>query len=490
MRATRFVGASALFFLFFATTASAVSLDPRGIGQALVYPYYTVNKGQDTLVSIVNSGDAGKAVEMRFREGYNGRVVLQFVLFLSPHDVWTASLSSIADDGGVLLRTSDTSCTDPAIPAAGVAFRSADYDGTGIVPADGGPTSITRTREGFFEFIAVDDIVAGSPTDVAIAHTNGDAPACETIPAAWPSDDGVVPTATIYGSAAIVNVGQGTFFPYNADAIAGFTSTPLSPYVDGPYPHGISFLDANSSDVVVGVATAYVPDNQGRPLPLDYASGVDAVSAVFMADRIYNEYIVAASLGANTDWVVTLPTKSFYTDPVYGSSVPAAPFDATFANGGAGVPTHGSIYDREEGFSDFGACNGLCPPTLTSDSLSYVVNVLPVQNVAVVPALVSGVFGSTLAPFPISAFADDGQIVLRLDLPGHQLPGGIDFNGDEITLAGLPVAGFMSYNVINTNAQPGLLANYSGLFRHRSTTSCFGDVSGCTAASPTGVAGE
>ena len=52
------------------------------------------------------------------------------------------------------------------------------------------------------------------------------------------------------------------------------------------------------------------------------------------------------------------------------------------------------------------------------------------------------------------------------------------------------LAHLMAYNVINTNAQPGLLANYSGLFRHRSTTSCFGDISGCTAASPTGVAGE
>ena len=100
MRATRCVSAAALVFLSFFTTASAVTLNPRGIGQALVYPYYTVNAGQDTLVSIVNSGDTGKAVEVRYREGYNARVVLQFVVFLSPHDVWTASLSSIADDDG------------------------------------------------------------------------------------------------------------------------------------------------------------------------------------------------------------------------------------------------------------------------------------------------------------------------------------------------------------------------------------------------------
>lgn len=30
--------------------AHGVMLNPRGMGQALIYPYYTVNAGQDTLV--------------------------------------------------------------------------------------------------------------------------------------------------------------------------------------------------------------------------------------------------------------------------------------------------------------------------------------------------------------------------------------------------------------------------------------------------------
>jgi hypothetical protein len=482
MRATRCVSAAALVFLFFANAASAVSLDPRGIGQALVYPYYTVNKGQDTLLSIVNAGDAGKVVEMRFHEAYNSRVVLQFVLFLSPHDVWTASLSSISEEGGALLKTSDTSCTAPAFPAAGLPLSSSDYDGTSVLPNDGGPTSITRTREGFFEFIAIDDIVPGSPTDLAIAHASGAAPACDTIPSSWLFEDTITPTGTIYGAAAIVNVGEGTFFPYNADAIAGFTVVPLNPYSDGGLGIGISLEDANSEEAVNGVATAYVPDERGRPIALDYAFGIDAVSAVFMADAIYNEYIVSPSLGANTDWVVTLPTKSFYTEPLYGTGVPAAPFESTFTDGVAPVSTSGTTWDREEGSLNFGACNSLCPP-VTSVTLSYVVNVLPIDN-RITQALVSNVFGSTLTPFAIPPFGDDGQIVLRLDAPTHELPGGIDIDGNEIALVGLPVTGFMAYNVINTNAQPGLLANYSGLFRHRSTTACTGDIDGCNASAP------
>jgi hypothetical protein len=35
--------------------AEAVFWNPQGHGQALVYPYYTVNGGQDTLVTLVNA---------------------------------------------------------------------------------------------------------------------------------------------------------------------------------------------------------------------------------------------------------------------------------------------------------------------------------------------------------------------------------------------------------------------------------------------------
>ena len=83
-----------------ANVAGAVSLSASGMGQVLIYPYYTVNKGQDTLISVVNASDTGKMLQVRFVEGYNGRDVLKFELFLSAHDVWTAAISQTADDGG------------------------------------------------------------------------------------------------------------------------------------------------------------------------------------------------------------------------------------------------------------------------------------------------------------------------------------------------------------------------------------------------------
>jgi hypothetical protein len=38
----------------------------------------------------------------------------------------------------------------------------------------------------------------------------------------------------------------------------------------------------------------------------------------------------------------------------------------------------------------------------------------------------------------------------------------------------------MAYNVINQNAQPGLLSNYSALYRHRGHRSCTIDGAACS----------
>ncbi|MET0231338.1 MAG: hypothetical protein ABW186_10445 [Rhodanobacteraceae bacterium] len=65
-----------------------------------------------------------------------------------------------------------------------------------------------------------------------------------------------------------------------------------------------------------------------------------------------------------------------------------------------------------------------------------------------------------------------GNAVIRFTQTGdtRTLSGGIDErNGHEILLRGLPVTGFMVYNIVNASASPGVLANYSGAFPHRRT---------------------
>lgn len=467
----------------FAGLANAVDLNPDGLGQVLIYPYYTVNKNQDTLFTVVNTTGIGKAVKVRFLEGYNSREVLDFNLFLSPHDVWTASVSQVGDGDGAKVSTADKSCTSPPIEATGHPFTSAGYDGSGQdpdtgvqIPADGGPTDITRTREGYLELITMGDIPAGTPLAADITHSSsttpdgGTPPDCSqgTLDADAPVSVVAPTTGGLFGSGAIANVGEGTFFTYNADAIDGFTEIALYHGTESLQP---SLQDANNPSVVAtGIARAFVFIN-GQLLTADYALGVDAVSAVLMADTIYNEFFVDPNFGAATDWVVTFPTKRFYVDDTLYSRAPALPFVEAF-DGESNVTVGINLYDREEGHTT--RQGGFSPPVGTRpSSLPYEVNVISflTDTAAGDP---SGVFGSFLRP-NVPPYGNDGWMALDLFSGDgtHTLPGGIEDDGvTAVTLNGLPVTGFSAYNVINANAQPGLLANYGGLFRHRASRSC------------------
>ena len=476
--------------------ASAVNLNPRGLGQVLIFPYYTVNAGQDTLISIGNYGNTGKAMLVRVHEGYNARIVLDFGLLLSAHDVWTASISQLSEDGAAAIRTSDRSCTYPALGSTPRSFLSSNYTGQGIPPygePDSGPQTDARTREGYIEVIALYDTIPGSEIDQAITHVQngtpgGGVPSCDSDVINFASMDEAAPTATLAGAGSIVNVGLGTFFGYAADAIDGFTDAVLFT-ADGPFL-GVSLGIANSADSA-RVARARVAVG-GRSLDLDYDLGIDAVSAVYMADAIYNEYIVDPSLGAGTDWVVTMPTRNYYTDPalvpsdVGGAQDPRPPFNELFLDGRADTELAATVYDREEGIvaTIAGPCSGLCPPVSSGNvSLPYAVNVIGFGSAAGSDIGPSGVLGSHLVSFVVPPASSDGYV--DIDLTGtsgtQQLPAGFDSSGNEAKLVGLPVTGFMVYNIVNASAQPGLLANYSGAFAHRMTTSCLGDVDDCRA---------
>src|SRR5262249_54789659 len=109
-----------------AGTAQAVFIDPQGYGDALLYPYYTVQEANGTAYnsyfSVVNTNTDVKVVKVRFREGKASAEVLDFNLYLSPNDVWTGFLQPSTTDDAAVLFTNDKSCTNPAIPGAGVEF--------------------------------------------------------------------------------------------------------------------------------------------------------------------------------------------------------------------------------------------------------------------------------------------------------------------------------------------------------------------------------
>ena len=180
--------------------AEAVSVNPDGLGQALIYPYYTVRDrvalaGYNTLLSVVNSTASAKAVKVRFLEGKNSREVLDFNLYLSAKDVWVAAVIPTAAGAGIY--TPDKSCTQPTVsssPSSPTPFVNFAYTGSA---ADGADTSLDRTREGYIEIIEMGDIYTGSTTYDAITHVAG-VPDCAPLTSA--SADTVAGSGGLFGT--------------------------------------------------------------------------------------------------------------------------------------------------------------------------------------------------------------------------------------------------------------------------------------------------
>ena len=77
-------------------SAQAVNLATDGLGQSLIFPYYTTRAGWNTLFNITNTSDQIVAVKVRFHEGYNSRDVFDFNVVLSPKDVWNGTVSNLS----------------------------------------------------------------------------------------------------------------------------------------------------------------------------------------------------------------------------------------------------------------------------------------------------------------------------------------------------------------------------------------------------------
>lgn len=347
-----------------AGVAQAVNVNPDGLGQVLLYPYYSVNAGNTTLLSVVNTTNQGKAVKIRFLESLNSAEVLDFNLYMSPFDVWTASLSQIDDvdgtSGGGALFTNDTTCTVPnavgkdwvgGVPGPSSTFKYFEFQfnnpdvigETGAMVVNGldaDSIPAERVRQGHFEAIEMGVLLnEGAPSNfnpLAWSTHGGPITArvpanCGALQAAWTSPAGTwladsgraidAPTGGLFGAANIVDVQFGRALPYNADALAGFWATNIADEGNGTTPDlhfepGDTFPNLSQANDGDGTATAQIFDDSGALITVNYGGaqfGTNAVSAVLMARYIFNEYNMEAGLAAASEWVVTFPTKRFHT---------------------------------------------------------------------------------------------------------------------------------------------------------------------------------
>lgn len=472
-----------------AGSAQAAFLADTGAGQVLIYPYYSVQGGMDTYVSVVNTTSVSKAVKVRFIEGKASQEVLDFNLYLSKFDAWAAAVTS-STSGGAKLVTNDQSCTAPQITGA-VEFRNLKYTGVDSFEDD-----ISRVREGYIEIIEMGvpnttsvtiDGTAGRSFDWAVTHKAGTPRVpnnCAYVNAQWALSASAgqpggtlavsTPIGGLIGTGTLINVAQGVDYSYDPTAIDGFVAnnTLLHTVPGNTRP---SMTDADKTSIVVQKAgpTTQTIVTQG------WDFGEDAISAVLMRNNVNNEYTVEAGLNAGTDWVVTFPGKNLYVfanaaflpyTKRFGDLLVSPFYTKDATKWKACEPVTPSIYDREEDTKQAGI--DFSPSNTPTPTLCFEANVITFKS--------TNVLGSVNVKKDLTDVFSNGWMNLSLynaSTPDHYLvPPALSTNtvagtpvlNTQVTYTGLPVVGFMANKLVNGNVG-GVLSNYGGAYNHKYT---------------------
>jgi hypothetical protein len=455
------------------TAAEAVNVNPNGLGQVLIYPYYTVQTDKsgayNSLLTVVNTTNSVKAVKVRFLEGKNSREVIDFNLFLSAFDVWTAAVIPSPATAGGRVVTFDHSCTLPPLStsqggAGFVDFVNFAYTGSAD---DKGGTGLDRTKEGYVEIIEMGTYTSTSTVSISATHVAG-TPPCKPLNDTLAKNEISSNAGGLFGGMTLINVNDGT--DYTADAVA------LDNYAGGGF-----FFYTAAGVTTPDLTLASPPRSQvlanNRVYTSLWATGPDPVSAVLMHDQVMNVFVLDSGTKSGTDWVVTFPTKRFYINTGTGNAPKL--FQRNF-NDGAGSCDDVllSIFDREEfrvttvSFSP--------PPPNPVNALCWEANVVTFNN--------SNVLASTnIANIPTgfqNGWLDIGFFPPTITGTVHRLInvantsittiGGATTLLNTVTYSGLPVVGFEVESYSNGTLTVGgvnVFSSFGGNFVHKTTTS-------------------
>jgi hypothetical protein len=494
-----------------AGTAEAVYLNPNNTGQVLVFPYYTVqrvnNNAFNTYLSVVNTTTRAKAVKVRILEGKTSSEVLDFNLFLSPNDMWTAVIEATdgTDTSPGSIRTADVSCTNPVgrlrntTPGSGEPFRNfVLIENVGGVGLPG--TGVERTREGYVEMIEM-GVLTGAWA-AAVTHSDGVPEDCSVVQSNALTPSSIeAPTGGLVGTGTLINVNNGQDMTYKADALEAFRDAPaysppaaLSPALVDASPAVSVVVNAGglaagagpglSSTAITAYRTTFIAAS-------GVAAGARAVASVFMHTNVINEFILDPGTASNTDWVITQPLKHPY---FVTNATARQPYSNVLTSSGACEGISFTFFDREErsataGGSDFSPPGVVPASTLCWEStvLSIRNNPPPVPNNQPTDTSISGVLGSRNTRTVTVQDFQSGWANLSFTGPGatSSLVGGLGGTGERVNLTGigpaaitgagavtffgLPVTGFAVRTFANGTLTCGTGAcqgNYGGLFRH------------------------
>ncbi len=483
---------------FVGSASAALQVNESGEGHMLLVPYYTAQNGNMTVLHVVNTDTVkGKATKVRFRGASNSDDVLDFQVFLSPGDVWTAAVSAGAD-GVAQLVTADGTCTLPQI-AKGQQIPFV---------LDRLPTSMTadaqaaQTREGYVEIFNMADIdnasTYGSPAGQsalykAIKHVNGVAPCTDAALNATltiedvanaPAQGLLNPTGGLTGSWYIINVPETTTF---AGAMTAIVSDAASNnIVFSPQKNGSGVLASADPLFNANVLAKQFYDVPDLSTPysgaaIDVAAAAAQASSLtqaLSATTISNQYANDASITAKTDWVFSMPTRRYsiaanYSNPI---SQEAATVTGTTvaAVGGATKPYRYINVDVNNG-----AAVNFFTATNTSVNAAGQICVTASGQTFYDREETSKTSGAVFSPGQISktqlcgevsvlSFADSANSVLAASVARSNVTGAYVNGWGSVNFAapGVPMVGASFIKLSNPNANNGTSGTYGITWPH------------------------
>ncbi|MBU0789994.1 MAG: surface layer protein NpdA [Gammaproteobacteria bacterium] len=490
-----------------ASNAVAFRVSETAPGHHLMFPYFTVQRGQMTVLHLINTDFSnGKAVKLRFRGAGNGDSLLSLQVLMAPGDTWTAALTT-GPDGRAQLATADNTCTYPALLKGTAQPFLADR----LNPAWNQETANNNTREGTVEALLMADIPSaklyGAQAD---AHSNlylatrlltGQAPCTlsslddalnndisdETqasglgfatpsggLSATWYIID-VPGSTTLSGPAtsvvAVDNAGasaRGNFvvFPQTTlvvDRPERYTADPLL------VSSGLASRSKTVEGVTASPTASQVVQAQFHDLPdlstPYYLSPSDTHARQTAADltgrlltnTVRNQYARDASISAQTDWILSMPTKRYsvgydysqeattalvysVVPPVGGGQVQFYDSTSTLARSHQACESYvGTAADREGVWTTGGPILIAPPPNVASCGAAAIVSF----NAG------ASVLSSSVSRWDYGRGFTNGWMSLAPEMrPGR------------------PVIGAAVLKLTNPNATPGVAANYGITFPH------------------------
>jgi len=374
--------------------SQAATFSQGNVGQALVFPYYTVNGNWQTNFNVMNVTNQTLAVKVRFHERKNSRDVLDFNIVLSPYDAWTGWVQDSTQ--GTQLFTTDESCTSPLVVNGVHAQQAAyirEFDDTG-------GQGLNRLREGYVEVLLMgvaqtietppdqDASTPGLQFDADAALANGEN---MYVPYFAKHVDGVPRDCTIVDKAFIA-----TADPWVApndpldpkytgnlesESLPGSGDPPARINFTGP-EEGVNYLKGNvtwlqkTTGAGAGSQALALADYSDQNwvtaqqfpwfLEPTFATdpgstlwtitGADEFEEGFSFQNVLNEWANNPTTGAQTDWVITFPTKGYHVD-AFNDQIQAA--SSKYRNGMDDVVTCSQAADPSQP-ADSAANRGTC----------------------------------------------------------------------------------------------------------------------------------